>query len=92
LHHKEAQVDMVIERGDNIVNLCEMKFSDEPYEIDKKYADSLRNKRLVLRGIIKKKQSVSIVMITANGLKSNPYSAELVQNEVSLSDLFKVNQ
>lgn len=91
LHHKEAQVDMVIERGDNIVNLCEMKFSDDPYEIDKKYADSLRNKRSVLRGIIKKKQSVSIVMITANGLKRNQYSAELVQNEVSLSDLFKGN-
>ena len=89
LHHKDAQIDMVIERGDNIVNLCEMKYSDEPYYIEKRYADSLRNKRSVLRGLIKKKQSVSIVMVTANGLKQNQYSAELVQNEVQLSDLFR---
>ena len=89
LHHKDAQIDMVIECGDNIVNLCEMKFYDEPFSIEKKYADNLRNKRAVLRGMIKNKQSVSIVMITANGLKQNKYSTELIQNEILLSDLFK---
>ncbi len=80
---------MVIERGDNIVNLCEMKYSDEPFTIEKRYADSLRNKRSVLRSLIKKKQSVSIVMVTTNGLKQNQYSSELVQNEILLSDLFR---
>lgn len=89
MYHKEVQVDMVIERGDNIVNLCEMKFSDEPFEIDKKYAESLKNKRSVLRTMIKNKQSVAIVMVTANGLKQNKYSLELIQNEITLSDLFK---
>lgn len=89
VHHRDAQIDMVIERGDNIVNMCEMKYCDEPFSIEKRYADSLRNKRSVLRSIIKKKQSVSIVMITAQGLKQNKYSAELVQNEVVLTDLFK---
>lgn len=89
LHHKDAQIDMVIERGDNIVNLCEMKYSDEPFTIEKRYADSLRNKRSVLRSLIKKKQSVSIVMVTTNGLKQNQYSSELVQNEILLSDLFR---
>lgn len=90
LHHKQAQIDMVIERGDNIVNLCEMKFSDEPFSIEKRYAESLRNKRSVLRSVIKKKHSVSIVLITTQGLKPNRYSSELVQNEIQLSDLFKV--
>lgn len=90
LHHKEARVDMVIERGDNIVNLCEMKYSDDLFEIDKKYAESLKNKRSVLRTMLKSKQSVSIVMITANGLKQNKYSSELIQNEITLSDLFKI--
>jgi hypothetical protein len=89
LYHKDAQIDMVIERGDNIVNLCEMKYSDDPFVIEKRYADSLRNKRSVLRSLIKNKQSVSIVMVVANGLKPNQYSAELVQNEILLSDLFK---
>ena len=89
IHNKDAQIDLVIERGDNVVNLCEMKFSDEPFEIDKRYAESLKNKRSVLRSLIKKKQSVNIVMVTANGIKHNRYSSELVQDEILLSDLFK---
>jgi uncharacterized protein len=39
-----AQIDLVIDRRDEVINLCEMKFSIHPFTIDKKYESELRNK------------------------------------------------
>jgi len=82
-----AQVDLVIDRNDNIVNLCEIKFSSEEYLIDKKFHESLRNKRTAFKYSTKTRKSVQTTMITTYGLKRNEYSGE-IYSQVLLDDLF----
>lgn len=89
-HNENAQIDMIIDRADRIIHICEIKFSKNEYEITKSYAKNLRNK---LAEFSKHKSSTKQVlfptMITAYGLKENEYSQEIIQNEITISHLFK---
>lgn len=87
-YSRTAQIDMVIERGDRIVNLCEMKFSDQPFSISRAYAEKIENKISVLRHSLRKASGIHLVMISSSGLASNQYSINLVQNTLTLDDLF----
>jgi hypothetical protein len=82
-----AQVDLIIDRNDSIINLCEIKFSSGQYQIDKKYHESIRNKRAAFANSTRTRKYVQTTMITTFGLKRNSYSAEIV-SEVLLDDLF----
>jgi len=84
-----AQIDLVIDRGDNVINLCEIKFSSSPFQIDKKHYESMRNKRAAFTYSTKTRKAVQTTMITTFGLKRNSYSAEMV-SEVILDDLFEL--
>ncbi len=84
-----AQIDMVIERGDNTINLCEMKFSEREYEISKEYGSVLRNKISRFAEETKSRKSIQLTFVTTYGLQRNIYSGQLVQNEVLLDDLFE---
>ena len=82
-----AQIDLLIDRNDNIINLCEMKFSTKAFTITKKYDENLRNKRSVFIEESNTKKSVHITMITTYGVKWNEYWHN-IQSEASLDDLF----
>lgn len=84
-----AQIDLVIDRRDHVINLCEMKFSINPYLIDSKYADELRNKIGVFKTETKTRKSVFLTLITTYGLQSNIHSVSLVQNDISMDALFE---
>lgn len=84
-----AQVDLVIDRRDQIINLCEMKFSINTFAIDKKYVVELRNKISVFKQETATRKSVLLTMVTTYGLKSNSYSA-LVQNDLTMDALFSI--
>jgi hypothetical protein len=83
-----AQIDLLIERNDNVINLCEMKFSNAEYIIDKAYFKKLQNKIEAFRSETNPQQAIHLTFISSNGLKPNAYSQQ-VQNEVILSDLFQ---
>ena len=83
-----TQIDLVIDRSDNVINLCEIKFSSGEYQIDKKYSESLRNKKSIFESSLNSRKSAVTTMITTFGLKKNIYSAEIV-SEVVLNDLFE---
>jgi uncharacterized protein len=83
-----AQIDLLIERRDLIIHLCEIKFSETPYTITKKYASELENKRQVFLTQTKGRKSVFITMITTYGVQQNDYASNLVQNSVSMDALF----
>ncbi|MCL1918556.1 MAG: ATP-binding protein [Peptococcaceae bacterium] len=83
-----AQVDLIIDRNDNIINLCEIKFSSGPYPIDKKCYESIQNKKSAFISSTHTRKSVQTTMITTFGLKKNNYSAEIV-SEVILDDFFE---
>ena len=85
-----AQIDLLIDRSDHIVNVCEIKFSRAEFTIDKAYAKNLRNKMAAFSNVKKNKRKVLfLTMITTFGVLDNEYCKELVQNEITLIDLFK---
>jgi uncharacterized protein len=85
---KGAQIDLVIERKDQVINVCEMKFSTTPFTITKAYAENLRNKLGAFRLETKTKKAVFLTLITTYGVTENPYKGELVQNEIEMGALF----
>jgi uncharacterized protein len=82
-----AQIDLLIDRNDSVINVCEIKYSIHLFTIDKKYAENLRNKIGVFKEETKTPKSVFLTFITTFGVKQNEYSG-MVQNEVILKDLF----
>ncbi len=82
-----AQVDLIIDRRDHVVSLCEIKYSINEFEIDKTYDASLRNKIAMFTKVTHCRNTVQLVMITTFGVKSNKYSG-LVGTQVILDDLF----
>lgn len=88
VYSSEAQIDMVIERGDRVVNLFEMKYTALPYSLDKKDAESMENKMLLLQSKLKKKQNIANVLVTTSPIKPNAYSARWVQRNITLEEIF----
>lgn len=84
----DAQIDLLIVRGDNVINVCEMKFSDETYCIDKTYAEKLQKKLSALRVGTSTRHALHITMVTTYGVVHNQYW-NCVQSEVTMDDLFR---
>ena len=82
-----AQIDLIIDRQDNTINLCEIKFSEAEFVITKAYDKVLRNKIAAFISESKTKKSVQLTFITTYGLKKNEYSS-IAQNEVVMEDFF----
>jgi uncharacterized protein len=83
-----VQIDLLIDRADRVINICEIKFYDAPFTITKEYAAKLRMAIAKFRAATKTRKSLFLTMITTYGLEKNIYSNELAQNEVTLDDLF----
>lgn len=83
-----AQIDLIIDRFDGCINICEVKFSKIKYAIDKKYARNLLNKIDVFEEKTGTKKQIFLTMITTMGLKKTMYSEDLVHSEVEMKDLF----
>lgn len=81
-----AQIDLVIDRNDQIINLCEIKYSQDEYVITKKYNDILRKKITSFKEKTKTRKTIHTTMITTYGVKHNMYWQN-IQNEVDLQDL-----
>jgi uncharacterized protein len=84
-----AQIDLVIDRRDHVVNLCEMKFSMNAFAITKSYDTVLRNKVAAFKAATKTKKAVMLTFITTYGLMQNAYAAAIVQNNINMEALFK---
>lgn len=86
--HPGAQIDLLIDRSDKTINLCEIKYSDTPYSIDKKYIENLRNKVALFRQLTKTRKGISLTMITNSGLMKNSHALNNIHSEVTADDLF----
>ncbi|MCL1896123.1 MAG: AAA family ATPase [Clostridiales bacterium] len=82
-----AQIDLIIDRADGVINLCEMKYASSEYIIDKEYDMKLRNKTAAFSAETRTRKAAHTTMITAYGLKRNMYQAG-IHFEVTLDDLF----
>ena len=82
-----VQIDLLLDRADNIVNVCEIKYSNMPFTIDKEYEEKLRIKVETFRQKIMPRKAIHLLMITTFGVKQNKYYG-IIQNEVTIDDLF----
>ena len=82
-----AQIDLIIDRRDKAINLCEAKFYSGEFTIDKDYSLNLRNKINAFKTSVKTRKSIVPTMITTFGVKHNIYSG-IIQQEATLDDLF----
>ncbi len=83
-----AQVDLLVDRSDGIINICELKHHNQKFSIDKSYANRLKEKLETFRQHTGTGKQLFLTMITAHGLTRNEYAEELVHREIKLSDLF----
>ena len=86
--HSGAQIDLLIDRSDKAINLCEIKYSDGPYTIDKKYMENIRNKATLFRQLTKTRKGIALTMITSYGLVKNSYSMNNIHSQITADDLF----
>lgn len=86
--HPGAQIDLLIDRSDKVINLCEIKYSDSPYTIDKRYLENLRNKAALFRQITKTRKGIALTMITSSELVKNSYSINNIHSRLTADDLF----
>ena len=82
-----TQMDMVIDRADGIVNLCEMKYTESAYALTKTDAEKLQNRICDMSGVLPKK-SIVPVLVTNSPAKRNEYYNQLIYNNITLDNLF----
>ncbi|MBB71063.1 MAG: AAA family ATPase [Legionellales bacterium] len=82
-----AQIDLLFDRDDGVINLCEIKYTDKPFAIDKAYSQRLLAKADVLRNKTKIKKDIFFTMVSANGLQETMYSEELITAVAVAEDL-----
>jgi hypothetical protein len=83
-----VQIDMLIDRDDNVINLCEMKFAKDEYEITAAYDAEMRRKTRIFESKTGTRKAVTIVMITSYGLVRNEWAND-IQRQVVMDDLFE---
>ncbi|MFT3741198.1 MAG: ATP-binding protein [Gammaproteobacteria bacterium] len=84
-----AQIDLVFDRPDHSVTLCEIKYCSAPFAIDKKYANHLQKREKIYCEVTRTNKQVFHSMIVAGGLKKTLYSEEIIASYATLSDLFQ---
>ncbi|MFA6038351.1 MAG: ATP-binding protein [Legionellales bacterium] len=83
-----AQIDLLFDRLDGAINLCEIKYTDQPYALDKSQAAQLRNKLKVFTKKTSTLKQIFLTLICASGVKPTLYSEEMIDRAVTLDDLF----
>jgi hypothetical protein len=84
---KAAQIDLVIDRADGVINLCEMKYSKEEYAISRQYDEELRRKRAVFVASTGTRKALFQTIVTTYGLVPGAYSGN-VQSVITMDSLF----
>ncbi len=87
-HLSGTQIDLLFDRNDGLVSLCEIKYANTPFKIDKECAKDLENKKIVYKKVTKTSKQIVISMITSFGLKPSDYADDLVFSSCTMNDLF----
>ena len=83
-----TQIDLIIERKDNVVNMCEMKYYNKEFASNKTYHGTIINRRELLEKSISKGMVVHSTLITTYGLKYNEYSGDF-DSVITMEELFR---
>ena len=83
-----AQIDLLLDRADGIINVCEMKYCAGVYAMTKKDTEDLDNRIETLRSVTGTEKAIHLTMVTTKGVVQNEY-ADSVQSQIVLEDLFE---
>jgi uncharacterized protein len=84
-----TQIDLIIDRNDNSINICEIKFSEEDYVLTKKDVDNINLKKQVFRYHSKTKKHLFTTLITTFGVVENANKVNHIDQVVTMNELFK---
>ena len=84
-----CQIDLLIDRRDGCINICEMKFYTAPFSISIDYADALRKKMEIFKARTKTRKTLLLTMVTTTAITQNINYTGLVQNEITMDALFE---
>ena len=87
VYPKGVQIDLILDRADGIVNICEMKYSKGEYPIDSDVANELIRKAETFKSVTGTNKAVHITLVTSKGIAANTY-ANTIQSQITLDDLF----
>lgn len=85
---KGAQIDLIIDRADNMINLCEIKYSKGEYVIQKDEYEKINNRLSAFQTETGSSKGIFVTLITVSGVKENSYS-DIADSIISLKDLLK---
>ncbi|MBO4395852.1 MAG: ATP-binding protein [Eubacterium sp.] len=86
-HWDGGQIDLIIDRNDNVMNLCEMKYSHDEYIINGTYNRQLRERISLFKVRTKTKKALRCTLVTTQGVKPNKYS-DIADDQIVLNDMF----
>ncbi|HRC32357.1 MAG TPA: ATP-binding protein [Bacteroidia bacterium] len=86
-----AQIDMIIDRADNTIHLCEAKFTKENFAITKNYGEQLKLKKTILKQATQTKKTIFTTLLTTYPAMRNKYYLEEIENEITMDKLFEPN-
>jgi uncharacterized protein len=84
-----AQIDLLIDRKDRVINVFEMKFSENTYVITQAYANQLAQKIANFKEKTQTRKSISLAMLTSFGVQPNAYASAMVQHNLTMDVLFE---
>lgn len=84
-----TQIDLLIDRKDQVINLCEMKFSEHPFVVSKSYAAAIQQKAAVFKYATGTRKALFPTLVTTFGILPNEHSTGLIIQQVQLDDLFQ---
>jgi uncharacterized protein len=87
-HEVGAQIDLVVDRADHCINLCEIKYYQDECIIDKEYAQKLQRKKACFARMTKTQKALFTTLVTTQGVKRNHHFLASVDQEVGLNALF----
>jgi len=86
--HRGAQVDLLIDRADDAITLCEMKFSHAPFRVDRAVARELADRMEAFERATGTRKQLFWALVTPHGLRPGLWADESIAKTVALQDLF----
>jgi hypothetical protein len=87
-NERGAEIDLLIDRADDCINLCEIKFCNTEFVIDRAYAEQLERKKAVFQRVTGTKKTVFLTLITPFGTAKNEHYIGLVDQQLTMDALF----
>ncbi|OYV54629.1 MAG: ATPase, partial [Legionella sp. 21-45-4] len=84
-----VQIDLLIDRADKCINLCEIKFYDTEFVVSRAYAEELRNKTRCFKEKTGTRKTVFTTLITTYGVKKDQHYLNAVEGQVTMDALFE---